>query len=583
VFKHCKPLLFLILVSSSVYAFALIPIWLQKTYIDNLQAFLAGSYSFGALIFWLLLFYFTRVLSGGFLIPLAGAKDLYYEYTTTRHVRKSQHRINNSIKLENYDSQNVYNLMERSAQALTSGALRSTVNAVAASLTMLISFGSMLISLAVIHYSFLLYSVVLIGPSFLEYFWFQKRLYGIEKSLVETRRRQGFCLNHVTGKSYYLQTRISGSASYFINEWEKYREKTERLFNEVHRRKITFGAFSGIVKSGCITGMIFTGLSLLSGERISIGSFSSLVGIIGMLMGYMNFFISTLSQSIVRVSELKEACRYYEIPLEKREDSPISTIGDVTLENVSFKYESGEKDALTGITHTFRHGEKIAILGLNGAGKTTLTNIIMGLYTPHDGRVLYNGVDIADRDRTKWRQKFTAVFQDFQIYNITISDNVFLAYTREKKDLNALRASLELAGFPLDKYEPDTQIGRHFNGIELSRGEAQKLAAARSYYNSQAEIIVVDEPVSALDPLAEERLYQTFINNSGDKTLLIVSHHMASVKVVDRILVMDSSKILEEGTHEQLLKKNGVYSRMYKEQAALYARAAQNPLISEQP
>jgi ATP-binding cassette subfamily B protein len=572
VFKYCKPLIVLIILSSSVYAFALVPIWLQKTYIDHLQVFLRGDFTFSVLIFWLVIFYVTRAVSGGILIPLAGSKDLYYEYTVTRHVRKSQHKGNNAMHLENYDSVKTYDLMERAGQALTSGALRSTVDSIAAFLTMAISFISMLISLYFMHYTFILYAVLLVIPMFVEYFWFQKRIYLIEKGLVTIRRHQAFCQNHISGKEYFFQTRISGSASYFIDEWEKYRRYTEQIYKKVHIRKMIFGLFSGTIKSFCIIGMISTGLFLLSENDISIGSFSVLLGIIGMFLSYMNFFISTLSQSIVRVSELKEVSLYYEIEQEISETSPLSVIGDITLENVSFKYESREEYALLDINKTFSKGEKIAILGINGAGKTTLTNIIMGLYAPSSGRILYNGIEIADRDKTKWREKITAIFQDFQIHKLTVSDNVFLANTRKTKDIDAIEASLKMAGFPTDKFNMDSMIGRDFDGEELSRGESQKLAVAKSYYNSDAEVVVIDEPTAALDPIAEEQLYQSFITNSGNRTLFIVSHRLGSVKVADRILVMDSSKIIEDGTHEQLLKMNGLYAKMYREQAELYIR-----------
>ena len=150
----------------------------------------------------------------------------------------------------------------------------------------------------------------------------------------------------------------------------------------------------------------------------------------------------------------------------------------------------------------------------------------MGLYTPTTGNVIYGEVDIKKRDKTKWREKITVIFQDYQIHNLSVADNVYLGNTRQDKSDDKIRNAITLAGFPLDKYELDNMIGRNFDGIELSGGEAQKLAAARSYYNSDAEIVIIDEPTAALDPLAEEQLYQSFINNSEGKTLFIVSHRL---------------------------------------------------------
>ncbi len=573
VFKYCKALIILVIISSSVYAMSLIPIWIQKVYIDRLQQFLTGNYALIPLIWWLILLYVTRTVSGGVLIPCAAAKDLYYEYIVTRNVRRSQHRMNNSIRLEYYNSKTMYELMERAGTALTSGALRDTVNAVASFLTMSISLISILISLWVIHPAFLILAIIIILPMFLEYFWFQKRIYEIDRSLITEKRRQQFCIDHISGIDYFFQTRLSGSATHFVNEWERYRHNSEKLRNQVYKRKILFSLLSGFVISGCVVGMIIFGTYLLSIQYITIGAFSALIGIIGMMVNYMDFFISTLSQSIVKIGELKEISRYYEMEQELKEEDPPSTVGNITLEDVAFQYESRSTLAVEGIKKTFQKGEKIAVLGINGAGKTTLMNLIMGLYTPTKGRVLYNGIDISFHDKTKWHERFTAVFQDYQIYNVSIADNVFLADTRKEKNMDEIMKSLNWAGFPSDKWESvDVQIGRAFNGIELSGGEAQKLAIARSYYNSDAEVIVIDEPTAALDPNSEELLYQSFLKNTDGKILFIVSHRLGSVKLATRILVMDNSKILEDGSHEQLLEQNGLYAKMYREQATLYNR-----------
>lgn len=572
VFRHCKALIILMLISCSVYAFSLLPIFVQKIYFDKLEKFLTGNYAFLALLFWLFVFYAARSISGGFLIPLSGAKDLYYEYTVTYQVRRSQHRINNSVPLENFDSETIYNLMQRADEALTSGALRSTVNAIAAFLTMSITLVSMLISLFIINRYFVIFVVLLVVPMFIEYFWFEKKMYLLERSLVVTKRKQNFCASHVCDKEYFFQTRVSGAAPSFIEEWEAYRQLVEQIYGKIHIRKLFFGVASGAFKSGNIVIMLILGLRLLSEGSISVGSFSVLIGVIGMIISYMDFFISTLSQSIVRIGELKEVSAYYDIQEEEQAPSPSFRIGDIELKNVSFKYSSRDVNALSNISRVFKKGEKVAIFGMNGAGKTTLTNIIMGLFTPTQGQVMYDGVDISLYGKNMWREKIAAVFQDFQIYNFDIYDNVFFGNIRKERNQERLDEALRQANFPLKKHHGDQRIGRTFGGIELSRGEAQKLAMARVYYNSDAEIVVIDEPTAALDPLAEEELYQSFINDSEGKTLFIVSHRMGSASIADRILVLDSSEIVEDGTHEQLLALNGIYAKMYREQAELYDR-----------
>ena len=231
VFKYCKVLLLLILLSSSVYAFSLIPIFFQSEYFERLELFLHGNYSYFLLLFWLAVFYITRSISGGFLIPLAAIKDLYYEYSVTHQVRRSQHRINNAVPLEVFDSDELYSLMQRSDEALTSGALRSTVNALSAFLTMAISLVSMLISLYIINHYFLFFAILLVIPIFIEFFWFEKKQYILEKKLVTEKRRQGYCMNHICDKIYFLQTRLSGSTSKFASDWRRNQFEIESRFH----------------------------------------------------------------------------------------------------------------------------------------------------------------------------------------------------------------------------------------------------------------------------------------------------------------------------------------------------------------
>jgi ATP-binding cassette subfamily B protein len=576
VFVHCKVLFLLVVISCSVYAFSLAPIWIQKGYIDRLQGFLTGNYALVNLVWWLVFFYLVRCLSGGFLIPVAQAKDLYYEYILTRNVRRSQHCMNNNIRLEYYDSMKMYNLMERVGNVMTSGALRDTVNAFAAFLTLTISLVAILISLGVLHYGFVILACISIIPIFVEYYWFQKKIYELDRKVIEDRRRQQQCIAHIRDRTYCFETRISGAAPYFQQQWENYRNQIENLQNKIYLKKILFGIFSGLIKSISIIGIIILATYLLAINYISIGSFCAVLGIIGMLFSYMDFFISTLSQSIIRFSELKDISEYYELEQEEKEEQEKlpTVIGDIVLNNVSFRYESRQKDAIQNVTKTFKKGEKIAILGVNGAGKTTLMNIVMGLYQPTNGSVSYNGVEIRGRDKTKWHEKIAAVFQDYQIYALTISENVMLGNVRYGNIPDKVIAALERAEFPYKKWEQnvDSLILREFGGIELSKGETQKLAIARSYYNTEAEILVIDEPTAALDPISEENLYKTFMKETSNKTTFIVSHRLGSVKIADRILVMDASNILEDGSHKELLKQNGLYAQMYKQQATLYER-----------
>lgn len=572
VFSKSKVLIPLLLVSCSVFAFSIVPIWLQKGYLDKLSLFLNNNYSLSLLVISLILFYLARCFSGGFLIPFAQAKDLYYEYVLTKNVCKSQHKMNNEILLEYYDSSKVFNLLTRTNETLTSGALRETFDSIAALLTMIISLVTVFISLYSLNSWFVVLSVISIIPIFIESFYFEKKMYDLNSNIVELKRQQRQSINHIIGKEYFLETRISGSTKYFKNQWENYRKTIETKQFKIYFRRVVIGLLLGLVKSSCTITIIIMATLMLSRNEITLGSFGAIFGILAMQNSYGSYFVGMLSKSFARYKELKEIKEYYNLKKENISGETLDKIGNIELKNVSFKYDSRDENAIDNININFKEGEKVAILGVNGAGKTTLVNIILGLYSPTEGTVKYNNIKIADKNLNSIRMKMTAIFQDYQIYCMSIAENVKIGSLNQDINNRQIYQALDNAGFNYEKreYGIESLIGKEFKGIELSKGEAQQLAIARVYINTYAEIIVIDEPTSALDPLAEEKLYKHLLATTGNKTTFFVSHRLSSVKIADRIIVMDSSKIIEDGSHQDLLIQNGLYAKMYNQQNQLY-------------
>ncbi len=265
------------------------------------------------------------------------------------------------------------------------------------------------------------------------------------------------------------------------------------------------------------------------------------------------------------------------------------------LEGLSFTYETDEsgkdeedesgkeqkkvseksREALRGIDLEIKRGEKIALVGYNGAGKTTLTKLIMRLYDPTGGRVLYNGVDIKEYRLDEYRRRIGALFQDFRIFAATIAENV-LCRDFEEADREKVEGALRAATFgaKLDEL-PDgimTPLTREFDpdGVNLSGGEAQKVAIAR-VFASDAELIIMDEPSSALDPAAEYELNHAILNYAGEKTVIFISHRLSTTRMADRIYMFDSGRIIEAGTHDELMLQNGKYADMFRLQAKKYA------------
>lgn len=218
---------------------------------------------------------------------------------------------------------------------------------------------------------------------------------------------------------------------------------------------------------------------------------------------------------------------------------------------------------------------KIAIVGYNGAGKTTLIKLIMRLYDPNEGEILLNGVNIKEYDVEEYRRKIGTVFQDFKIFAATVKENVLLDFADTDSD-EAVISSLEKSGFSdrlstlSDGLSTDLTTEFEEKGVNLSGGEAQKLAVARVFYKN-ANLIILDEPSSALDPLAEYNLNRSMLHAAEHKSVVLISHRLSTTRLADRIYMLEQGRIIEEGTHAQLLAQGGKYAQMWRVQAGQYA------------
>lgn len=250
--------------------------------------------------------------------------------------------------------------------------------------------------------------------------------------------------------------------------------------------------------------------------------------------------------------------------------------GSLSVEHVDFGYYS-DKPVLKDVTFAVKPGQKVALVGYNGSGKTTLVKLLLRLYDPSAGRICYHDKNIRKYQVMAYRRSIGSVFQDFKIYAATLKENVLMDVEDGSREENYLvEKALYDAHFTLDNnrlsYQVETPLTTEFekDGVNLSGGEAQKVAIARTLYRKQ-DMIIMDEPSSALDPLAEYRLNQELNEIAKDKTVIFISHRLSTVRDADCIYMMEKGRIVESGTHEDLLAKNGKYADMWKIQAGLYA------------
>ena len=264
----------------------------------------------------------------------------------------------------------------------------------------------------------------------------------------------------------------------------------------------------------------------------------------------------------------------YETKIINYKNLPVPKgIKTICFNNVSFRYTENQDYILKSINLIIKPMDKIALVGYNGAGKTTLVKLLMRLYDPTEGSITLDGIDIRDFNLKEYRDLIGTIFQDFRIYAASVEENIVMDLQQAEKD--AINSAARLSGFELRLREMSagfsTQLTREFDddGTALSGGESQKLATARVFYK-QSNLIILDEPSSALDPIAEYHMNRSMKMATNEKSVVFISHRLSTTKEADKIFMLDSGKIIEEGTHEELLSKEGKYTEMWKAQASKY-------------
>ncbi|MDD6401824.1 MAG: ABC transporter ATP-binding protein [Lachnospiraceae bacterium] len=291
--------------------------------------------------------------------------------------------------------------------------------------------------------------------------------------------------------------------------------------------------------------------------------------------------IPKANENNMYINKIREFIAYEPKIVSEKDLSVENNIGEIVLDNVSFSYSEDLSNTLNDISLRVKPGEKVAIVGYNGAGKTTLVKLLMRLYDPTNGSIKYDGRNIKEYDIDEYRKRIGVVFQDFQVYGASLLENVVMDVCdkSDKATSDLAKEALYHSGFGerFESFEKglDTSITTEFDnkGINLSGGEGQKVAIARSFYK-KANILIMDEPSSALDPIAEYSLNKAMDEMSIGKTVFYISHRLSTTRDADRIIMLEKGRIVEQGNHDELLKLDGKYAEMWKVQAGAYMSAS---------
>lgn len=298
------------------------------------------------------------------------------------------------------------------------------------------------------------------------------------------------------------------------------------------------------------------------------------------LMVAMTWILIRVFESIMEIlkngvfiNNLRGFLAYEEaIPEDQDGDMPEKEFRSIEFRKVSFSYK--DEQTIQDLSFVIKKGQTAALVGHNGAGKTTIIKLLLRLYDPTSGTIFYNGRDIREYNLKAYRELFATTFQDFQMFGMTIKENVLMGRHYEKEE-ELVIAALKKAGVyeKVSSLEKgiDTMMTKEFDedGAVLSGGESQKIAVARTFVKD-APMKIFDEPSSALDPIAEYELFQNIMKEGSDHTMLFISHRLSSVKNCDKVFMLEKGHLIEEGTHSELMAANGSYAQMYKKQAMNY-------------
>jgi ATP-binding cassette subfamily B protein len=494
------------------------------------------------------------------------------------HIFAILHAKSIEVDLAYYEDSQYYDTLHRAQQEapyrparIVNGLVQVSQNGIA-----LLGIVGLLFSL---HWAIALVLFTAFIPGILARLRYAIEMYQWQRKRTSTERHAEYFNSILTRDTYAKELRLFNLGSLFRQQFQEVRQRlrqeklgiaTQRLFGElVTHAGATLAVFGSLLFMAYRTlqGAITLGDLMMYYQAFQSGQ-QFLWNMVGGLIGLYedSLFLSHLYEFLDIKPKVIEPSRSRPVPRPLQQG--------IVFDRVSFQYPTGTRPVLDTISLHIQPGEQVALVGRNGSGKTTLIKLLCRLYDPTEGNISLDGIDLRDFATTALRREISIVFQDYARYHLTVRENIWfgnseLPSSPERIEAAARQAGADevIAGLPRG-YE--TTLGKWFeNGEELSVGEWQKIALARAFLRD-AQIIVLDEPTSALDARAEHEVFRKFHRLAQGRTAILISHRLSTVCMADRIYVLEHGRLVESGTHRELLRHNGVYAHLFKTQARYY-------------
>ena len=498
--------------------------------------------------------------------------DRFSNFTS---IRIMQHAA--TLDLEQFEDSSFYDKLERARQQTVGRTV--LLSQVLSQVQDLITVGFLAAGLIVFNPWLILILIVAVLPAFLGEAHFNDQNYSLNRRQTPERRELDYVRYIGASDETAKEVKLFSLSGFLIDRFKQLSGKFYQDGKKLAIRRSVWGAaFSLFGTCGYYGAYVFIVYKAVQG-KISIGDLTFLAGSFRQLRSLLEGILlrfTAVSQGAIYLKDFFDFFHIQPKIIQSNKSLPFPnpiTQGFV-FEQVGFKYANSDNWANRHLNFTLAAGEKLALVGENGAGKTTLVKLLARLYDPTEGRILLDGHDLREYNLAELRSNVGVIFQDYIRYQMTVSQNIAVGNIDEKENdgLIIQSAKKSLADRLVQKLPGgyNQPLGKRFNqGVELSGGEWQKIALARAYMKD-AQLLILDEPTAALDARAEYEVFQRFSELTKGKTAVLISHRFSTVRMADRILVLDKGELLEIGTHKELLHKNGRYAELFNLQAKGY-------------
>jgi ATP-binding cassette subfamily B protein len=526
--------------------------------------------------FWVLLGITAFIfLFNGILSEVRGYFSEKLTQSVTKNIYKKLHDKHIDLDLSHYENAKEQNAMHRAIQEASYRPVKITNDFL--TLIRSIAAGLILISIFIsIKWYLVLVMVIATIPGVLHKVRFARRVYQLKISQSATEREMYYYNRVLTAFPFAKEMRLFDFSNFFRR---KFSNVQERIFNEklnLQKSQLTYGILSQIfavslifLSLALITYLKFTGAISTGTVVLFFFAFQRGYSVLNDLFSSITQFVedNTFMNDLMEVLQLKTTTKI-------TDKKPFNLTKSIEIQNVSFSYQTSEREALKSVNIQIPAGKTVAFAGANGSGKTTMIKLLCGFYQPSKGKILFDDTDATEIGMHNICLNTSAVFQDFALYNITAMLNIGIGNIKNNLDSEKAKEAARNAGIyeTLEKLPNgfDNMLGTLFEGSEeLSIGQWQKLALARAFYRD-APLILMDEPSSALDAISEMQIIESLKKLAENKTAIIISHRLTTVKWADYIYFFDQGEITEQGTHDELMALKGKYYQMFQTSGSKY-------------